>query len=162
MITTKKLGHRRRKQWQWAPQDRKKKTCTQLTVIYTHFTHTHAHTLAYTSTRTDQYSWQPTAEVFSRCVLILTCMNSNSPQPYLTFCNHTVALHQEACSHSQLMEHTAGYGSTSARNTKNSSLHLHTSARISSPDRLFPSVDAIQQSLPLYSRRRCENSAVSM
>lgn len=158
MITTKKLGHRRRKQWQWAPQ--KKNMYTAHSHLYT--LHTHTHTLAYTSTRTDQYSWQPTAEVFSRCVLILTCMNSNSPQPYLTFCNHTVALHQEACSHSQLMEHTAGYGSTSARNTKNSSLHLHTSARISSPDRPFPSVDAIQQSLPLYSRRRCENSVVSM
>lgn len=161
MITTKKLGHRRRKQWQWAPQDRKKKH-VHSSQSFIHTSHTHTHTLAYTSTRTDQYSWQPTAEVFSRCVLILTCMNSNSPQPYLTFCNHTVALHQEACSHSQLMEHTAGYGSTSARNTKNSSLHLHTSARISSPDRLFPSVDAIQQSLPLYSRRRCENSVVPM
>lgn len=161
MITTKKLGHRRRKQWQWAPQDRKKKHAHS-SQSFIHTSHTHTHTLAYTSTRTDQYSWQPTAEVFSRCVLILTCMNSNSPQPYLTFCNHTVALHQEACSHSQLMEHTAGYGSTSARNTKNSSLHLHTSARISSPDRLFPSVDAIQQSLPLYSRRRCENSVVPM
>ena len=93
-----------------------------------HKLHTHSqintHTDSHLCIHTDQYLWQPTAKVRSQYKLILTCMNSNT-RSHVLLCNHTIAVHREACSHSLLMEYTAGYNNMSSQETLNSWLYLN-------------------------------------